>query len=41
VTAGDAGVLDDEVGGGVLAAEDQLALDRMLAAGSYTLMDDQ
>jgi hypothetical protein len=41
VTAGDAGVRDDQVGGRLLAAEDQLAVDRMLVAGPCAFVDDQ
>jgi len=41
VAAGDAGVRDDQVGGGVLAAEDQFAVDRVLAAGPCAFVDDE
>jgi hypothetical protein len=41
VTPGDAGIRDDEIGGDVRAAQDELVVDGMLAAGPYTLMDEQ
>jgi hypothetical protein len=41
VAAGDAGVVEDEVGAALLAAEDQLAVEEMLAAGTCALVDDQ
>jgi len=41
VPARDAGVRDHHVRGALLAAEDQLAVDRVLAAGPRALMDDQ
>ena len=41
VTAGDAGVVEDEVGGSALAAEDQLAVEGVLAPGGRSLLNDQ
>jgi hypothetical protein len=41
VAAGDAGVVEDEVGAALLAAEDQLAVEEVLAAGACALLDDQ
>jgi hypothetical protein len=41
VAAGDAGVRDDDVRGRVLAAQDQLAVDGVLATRPCALMDDQ
>src|SRR5215207_8921752 len=41
VAAGDAGVLDHEVSGRVLAAEDELAVEGELAAGPCACVDDQ
>jgi hypothetical protein len=41
VAAGDAGVRDDQVRGRVLAAEDDLAVEGVLAAGPCAFVDDQ
>jgi hypothetical protein len=41
VAAGDAGVVEDEIGAALLAAEDQLGVDGVLAAGPCTCVDDQ
>jgi hypothetical protein len=41
VAAGDAGVVDDQVRARMLAAEDQLAVDGVLAAGPCAFVDDQ
>jgi hypothetical protein len=41
VAAGDAGVLEDEIRGRLLAAEDDLAVDGELAAGPCAVLDDQ
>jgi hypothetical protein len=41
VPPGDARVVDDQVGAPLLAAEDQLAVDRMLVAGPCAFLDDQ
>jgi hypothetical protein len=38
---GDARVVDDQVGAALLAAEDQLAVDRMLVAGPCAFADYQ
>src|SRR4051794_38374745 len=37
VAAGDAGVVEDQVGAALLASEDQLAVDRVLGAGPWSL----
>src|SRR5215210_8185961 len=41
VPAGNAGVWDDQVRGAVLAAEDELAVDRVLAAGPCAFVDGE
>ena len=41
VPPGDARVVDDQVGAPLLAAEDQLAVNRMLVAGPCAFLDDQ